>query len=145
MRNAEILTLYRAIGRDWQLYAAQGWVESRWESDRVSPAGAHGIAQFMLATWRWMADEGIITRAMRIDNPADCIAAQVLYMRWLARQWSEIPALRGQLAAYNHGIGNLTALKHRFGREWEKHLPLETYAYIRQVLTLRDWIVAEEE
>jgi len=64
--------------------AAQLHQESTWRTAARSPVGAQGIAQFMPATARWMAD--IFAQELgAFDpwNPVQAIHAAALYDKWL--------------------------------------------------------------
>ena len=77
------------------LLAAQLYAESNFNPFARSPAGAQGIAQFMLGT----------ARAMGLDDPFDAaqaIDAQAHLMRDLLRRFASVPLA---LAAYNAGPG----------------------------------------
>lgn len=114
--------------------ARQGWFESQWKPDAVSPAGAIGIAQFEPATAR---DYGIDPR-----RPDEAITAQARYMAHLMGVWhhhhrtpEDIFALA--LASYNWGIGNLLRSQRRHGwiawAEARPHVPQETQDYVRRI------------
>jgi len=64
--------------------AAQLHQESTWRDSAKSPVGAQGIAQFMPATARWMADT-FFRELGAFDpwNPVQAIHAAALYDRWL--------------------------------------------------------------
>jgi len=77
------------------LLAAQLYKESRFNPFARSPAGAHGIAQFMPGT----------ARAYGLSDPFDAAAAidaQAHHMRDLLRRFAAVPLA---LAAYNAGAG----------------------------------------
>jgi soluble lytic murein transglycosylase-like protein len=134
----DILELYKKLGGpQWESLAAQGWVESRYRTDRISPAGAAGVAQFMPTTWRWAIAKGWVAATAKPTEPEAAIAAQRLYMDWLRDQVATTPAA---LAAYNWGVGHVSAVIVDFGAEWDRHLPRETWAYIREVAAVRDWL-----
>jgi Transglycosylase SLT domain/D-alanyl-D-alanine carboxypeptidase/Putative Flp pilus-assembly TadE/G-like len=91
-------TIARAAQR-WNvgaaLLAAQLYVESGFDPDARSPAGAEGIAQFMPGT----------AAALGLDNPFDpaaAIDAQAHLMRDLLRRFASVALA---LAAYNAGAG----------------------------------------
>jgi len=64
-------------GLDWALLAAQGAVESAFNPNAVSTAGAQGIAQFMPMTWASWGQGG------DPFNPNDAIPAQARYVKYL--------------------------------------------------------------
>jgi transglycosylase-like protein with SLT domain/D-alanyl-D-alanine carboxypeptidase-like protein/putative Flp pilus-assembly TadE/G-like protein len=112
----------RAAGRfnvSASLLAAQLYVESAFDPFAVSPAGAHGIAQFMPGT----------ARAYGLDDPFDpaaAIQAQARLMRDLLRRFGTVPLA---LAAYNAGPGAVAGCG---------CVPpyAETRAYVTRVLAL---------
>lgn len=103
--------LFLPIGTDWRLLKAQCWQESRLIPQAVSPAGAFGVCQFMLAT----ASE-MLAKHDELTNlwiPEQSILAAALYMRQLIRGWSAprppMDRYMLALASYNAGFGNLLA------------------------------------
>ena len=87
----------RRYGVDPELLAAQGFAESGFDPDAVSPAGARGIAQFMPAT----------AQEYGIDpmNPVEAIDGQARYMaKMLERYDGDVSKA---LAAYNAGPGRV--------------------------------------
>jgi soluble lytic murein transglycosylase-like protein len=81
------------------LLAAQIYKESAFNPFARSPAGAQGIAQFMLGT----------AAALDLDDPFDphaAIDAQAHLMRDLLRRFASVPLA---LAAYNAGAGSVAA------------------------------------
>jgi len=103
------------------LLAAQLLVESNFNPNAVSPAGAQGIAQFMPGT----------ARAYGLRNPfnaAAAINAQAHLMSDLLRQFRSIPLA---LAAYNAGPGAVAACM------CVPPYP-ETRAYVARILGLLD-------
>jgi len=114
--------------------ARQGWFESQWKPDVVSPAGAVGIAQFEPPTAR---DYGIDPRV-----PEEAISAQARYMAHLMgvfNHYHRTPAdvFSLALASYNHGIGNMLKNQRRNGwitwAEARPHMPKETQDYVRRI------------
>jgi cell wall-associated NlpC family hydrolase len=115
--------------------AAQDQLESGWNPDAVSPAGALGIAQFMPGTFpAWGRNDdgtGNVTPA----NPRDAIVAQGRYDCYLASQMRKLRAhgtvsgdiLSLALAAYNAGPA---AVENAGGA------PADTTSYYRQIETL---------
>lgn len=102
-------------------FAAQIHQESRWRADAVSPVGAQGMAQFMPATARWIAEiypslascaaaasEPDCAANKRPLNPGWALRALVIYDRYL---WERIEAaspcerMAMTLSAYNGGLG----------------------------------------
>lgn len=113
--------------------AKQGWQESRFKADAVSPVGAIGVAQFLPAT----------AAELEVD-PWDAeasIFAQARYVRWTRARWT--PGLGGRsdhdiralgLATYNFGLGNMRRDQDRNGwvlyRDAAPGLPAETRHYV---------------
>ncbi len=115
-------TIARAAQR-WNvgaaLLSAQLYVESGFNPNATSPAGAQGIAQFMPGT----------AAGFGLGNPFDpeaAIAAQAHLMHDLLRQFASVPLA---LAAYNAGSGAV----HRCG--CVPSIP-ETQAYVAKILGL---------
>lgn len=136
MTRDEIITLYKQQGTGWPLLLAQAYCESRLNPNAVSPAGARGIAQFMPATWAECVQRGWAPDGSTPDDPRAAIPAHAAYMRWLLRRFAG--ARRPALAAYNWGIGRVQEAMR--SKNWEDRVPRETYAYVRQVLVLSEWI-----
>ena len=119
------------------ILAKQGFAESSFNPNAVSPAGAVGIAQIMSP----------LAKQYGIDpfNPKQSIFAQARYVAWQLARWT--PGLGGRtwkdlvtlaLAAYNWGIGNMLKSQRKHGwvtyAEAEPHLPKETRDYPRKIL-----------
>lgn len=99
-------------------------LESGFNPNAISPAGAIGIAQFMPGT---AADLGI--------NPYDPVqslrgAAGLMshYAGWYRGNYAKA------LAAYNAGPGTVNWAVWEGGWNWEAYLPWETQHYIRVIL-----------
>lgn len=96
---------------DWRLYKAQLMAESNLNIHAVSPAGAEGIAQFMPATWKEVAEELRFIAGITPFNPDYAILAGAYYMRKMKNGWTaprpEIDRYCLALASYNAGLGNL--------------------------------------
>jgi Transglycosylase SLT domain/D-alanyl-D-alanine carboxypeptidase len=114
--------ILRAAAR-WEvsaaLLAAQLLVESNFNPFAVSPAGAHGIAQFMPGT----------ASAYGLEQPFDApvaIDAQAHLMSDLLNQFGSVPLA---LAAYNAGPGSVAAC------DCVPDYP-ETQAYVARILGL---------
>lgn len=88
------------LGIPETIIAAQIALESSWNPNAVSGAGAEGIAQFMPATFAAYGKGSPF-------NPADAFAAYTAYMKALLKQ--EGGDVRKALEAYNAGPGNLGA------------------------------------
>lgn len=88
-------------------FAAQVHAESGWRADAVSPTGAQGMAQFMPATARWMAELFPHLSGCDSFNPGWALRALVTYDRHL---WNRVAAtdscnrMAKTLAAYNGGL-----------------------------------------
>lgn len=97
----------RQIGWDWRLIAAQGYVESRFDSTQVSWAGARGMMQIMPSTAK---AHGL--SADRITNNDASVATAVKILKELdgqLRQKVPDPEERKKfiIAAYNSGIAHI--------------------------------------
>ena len=98
----DVLAAAELSGLPPEIVAAQLDVESRWDPQAVSPAGAQGLAQFMPDTWK---------RYGRGDpfDPRAAIRAQGIYLKDLRRMVQELAPASAQeeidlvLAAYNAG------------------------------------------
>lgn len=101
--------LFRRAGErwriDWRLLAAQAWVESRFDPDRRSFAGARGVMQVMPRTARELGVTG------DLHDPAVGIDAGARYLRWLIDSFeTTLPVdarIRFALASYNVGRGHV--------------------------------------
>ncbi|MGH7987645.1 MAG: lytic transglycosylase domain-containing protein [Candidatus Binataceae bacterium] len=120
--HAMLAAIGNLYGIDPNLLAAIARVESDWQINAVSPAGAIGLMQLMPAT------------AKRFDanpyDPIDNVLGAARYIDALKRRYHSSPdALVKTLAAYNAGSG---AVEHYDG------IPpyAETRAYVRRVLWL---------
>lgn len=108
----------RELGWDWRLMAAQGYVESRYDSTQVSWAGARGIMQIMPSTARAY---GISLD--RIANNDVSVATAAKILRELDK--SLAPKVRDRnerlkfvIAAYNSGLAHILdaiALARKYG------------------------------
>lgn len=97
---------------------AQAVQESRFNPIAVSPAGAVGIAQFMLPTSKQVSEElknklALFKNGFNREDPIQSIWAQVYYMNKLFKTWdlgrTEIERLKLAFASYNAGTGNILA------------------------------------
>lgn len=88
--------------------AAQIHQESGWRADAVSPVGARGMAQFMPATGRWIAELYPELAANDPFSPGWAMRALATYDRYL---WDRVDArddchrMAMALSAYNGGLG----------------------------------------
>jgi membrane-bound lytic murein transglycosylase F len=109
----------KEIGWDWRLIAAQGFVESRFDSSVVSWAGARGIMQIMPGTAR---ANGVDPAAL--INPETSIRVAVKILQSLDRTFAPYVSDKTQrqkfiIAAYNSGgahILDAIALAQKYGR-----------------------------
>ncbi|WP_460005899.1 phage tail length tape measure family protein [Methylorubrum rhodinum] len=113
-------------GLDPNLLAAQGYQESRFNPNAVSPAGAQGIAQFMPGTARQYG----LTNPL---DPASAIDAQARLMRDLLAQFGGNETLA--LIGYNAGPRRAQRFQESGGDL--STLPAETRGYLRDILTPR--------
>jgi hypothetical protein len=102
------------------------WLESRFRSDAISPAGAQGIAQFMPVT---AAERGLA-------NPFDPEQAIVGAAEFLADLGLRLGNIGLAVAAYNAGPNRV--------QDWlagTSRLPSETQAYVQAVTgrSVQDW------
>lgn len=89
-------------------FAAQVHQESAWQPAAMSRVGAAGLAQFMPATSRWIAQWSPELASNDPFNPAWALRALVTYDRWLHdRVSASAPCDRmaKALSAYNGGLG----------------------------------------
>jgi parallel beta-helix repeat protein len=97
------------------LLAAQEEVESGFNPNAVSPAGAEGIAQFLPSTWPSWSQPAATTRPDTPFNAPDAILAEGRYMCALAAQMTDLAQSSGTavvslaLAAYNAGSAAVIA------------------------------------
>lgn len=105
---------YRALVQKWgnscealnpALLAAQLYQESGWDPDIVSPADAHGIAQFIPSTWATHGIDGNGDGRRDVNDPADAIPSAASYDCKLAQYVKSASGDRtkNMLAAYNAG------------------------------------------
>ena len=113
---------------DWLLLKAQIKRESNFNPDIPSPAGAVGLAQFMIGTW------GQYGKGNR-NNPEESIKAQCKYMSYLLKLFKGDISLG--LAAYNCGEGKVGKLRKIYGNAFNdivNKLPEETQKYVPAIL-----------
>lgn len=103
---------------------AQAVQESRFNPNAVSPAGAVGLAQFMLPTANQMAKElklklALFKNGFDRENPVQSIWAQVYYMNKLFSVWnkgrSSDKRIELAFACYNAGTRNILKAQRRSG------------------------------
>ncbi|MGI8759192.1 MAG: LysM peptidoglycan-binding domain-containing protein [Acidimicrobiales bacterium] len=107
------------------LLMAMTWLESGWQNDVVSSAGAVGIGQLMPDTVTWMRDI-IIGEPLDPNDPDDNIRMSARYLRWLLDRTGGDPATA--LAGYYQGLGAVRA----------SGVFPSTRVYVADVLAFRD-------
>jgi hypothetical protein len=90
-------------GLDAELINAVIWVESRFDPEAKSPAGARGLMQLMPATAAYLAKQ-MGERSPRAYDPEFNVRAGALY---LAEMMSKFGEERYAVAAYHAGPGNV--------------------------------------
>jgi soluble lytic murein transglycosylase-like protein len=113
-----------AAGISPTLFVRQINVESGFNPQALSPAGAEGIAQFLPGT----------AAALGIDawNPVAALRAAAGLMASYVHRYGGNDAQA--LAAYNAGSGSLQGALNRCGVQWLSCLPPETQRYIHLIL-----------
>jgi LysM repeat protein len=84
------------------LLMAMTWLESGWQNDVVSSAGAIGIGQLMPDTVTWLEDI-VIREPLDPHDPDDNIRMSARYLRWLLDRTGGDAATA--LAGYYQGLG----------------------------------------
>lgn len=117
----------KEIGWDWRLLASLAYIESNFNPDVVSWAGARGLMQLMPATAHAMG----IPKGKEQD-PEESIKGGVKYIAQLQKLFRNVSDKDEQakfvLAAYNAGAGHITdamALAEKYGKNpylWEHHV-----------------------
>lgn len=107
------------------LLMAMTWLESGWQADVVSSAGAMGIGQMMPDTVTWMEDV-LIGEPLDPFDPNDSIRMSARYLRWLLDRTGGDEATA--LAGYYQGLGAVQT----------SGIFPSTRAYIADVLAFRD-------
>ncbi len=107
------------------LLHAVAHIESRHQSQAISPAGARGLMQIMPATGRSM---GVAEADRALLTPEANLEASARYLKRLQARFGN--DLRLVLAAYNAGEGAVE----RHGRRVPPYA--ETQAYVRQVMAV---------
>ncbi len=107
------------------LLMAMTWLESGWQADVVSSAGAMGIGQIMPDTLTWMEDV-LIGVPLDPFDPNDSIRMSARYLRWLLDRTGGDQATA--LAGYYQGLGAVQT----------SGIFPSTRAYVDDVLAFRD-------
>ncbi|MDF7669867.1 transglycosylase SLT domain-containing protein [Orbaceae bacterium ESL0721] len=118
-RNAKAIM---GINAPVSLFAAQIHQESRWKTDAKSPVGAQGLAQFMPATAKWIADTyPKMLGSNQPYNPSWALRALVQYDDWLYQRINNTATTCDRwaftLSAYNGGLGWVNRDRNRTARE----------------------------
>lgn len=133
---------------------AQAVQESRFDAKAVSPAGAVGIAQFMLPTAKQVGEElktklALFKNGFDRENSIQSIWAQVYYMNKLFKVWdlgrADSERLKLAFASYNAGIRNILKAQKRSGNKkfWNEikiFLPLVTKENSKETIGYVDYI-----
>ncbi len=92
-------------------------LESNFDPDAVSPAGARGLMQIMPATAQYITGD-LFFEPDRLHEPASNLNIGQRYISYLARQDGIDNDLMRMLASYNAGPGQFRALGCRYPRSW---------------------------
>ena len=92
-------------------------VESSYQVDALSSAGAVGVWQFTRGAARKFM---LMTPAL--DERRDPIAAAHGAARYLQSAYAELQSWPMAITSYNHGVGGMRAAKERFGTDFERIL-----------------------
>ncbi len=115
-----------AEGLDPGLVKALAYVESGWQQDALSPAGAVGVMQLQPSTAFWL-ERDVFAHDLNIETSAyDNIKAGVRYLRILLDLTGDVDQA---LAAYYQGYATLS-----LGLLYE-----DTIRYVADVNAIRDW------
>ncbi|MDE6403727.1 MAG: transglycosylase SLT domain-containing protein, partial [Muribaculaceae bacterium] len=100
-------TYAATIDYDWRLLASQGYVESQFDSTRVSWAGARGVMQIMPSTARAYGSS-----AAKLTSVDNSVRTASLILKDLNKSLSklvpdEIERTKFVLAAYNAGLAHI--------------------------------------
>jgi soluble lytic murein transglycosylase-like protein len=132
----ELVPLFRSAAAHYGILsaaqlAAQARVESKFNPQAESRAGARGLMQFLPSTWEEFGVDGNKDGVVDPLEPADAILSAARYEHHLADLLRGVPGDRATLviAAYNAGPGAVRAARGvpTFG---------ETQAYVQKV---RNW------
>ncbi|HET8995139.1 MAG TPA: lytic transglycosylase domain-containing protein [Acetobacteraceae bacterium] len=114
-------------------------MESNFNANAVSAAGARGLMQIMPVTARYVAGNPSLSSA-ELHNPGLNLALGQRYLRWLAQQSVVDDNLLYLLASYNAGAGNLAGWLRGMHDQGDPLLFLEaipvpeTRAFVTEVL-----------
>ncbi len=117
-----------ASGRDWEMLAAIGYVESRFRNDVSSWAGAKGIMQIMPGTARALGYGGRDMRDPDVNIGAGAALVAKLDKSLQKKIADPDERIKFVLAAYNSGLGHVLdgiALAAKYGYDptrWEGHV-----------------------
>jgi soluble lytic murein transglycosylase-like protein len=114
----------------WMILKAQVKAESGFDPNKVSAAGARGLAQMMPAVWQEWSSKLRMEKASPAD-PKRALECQAAYMAWLVDQTG---SGEKALAAYKLGIGRLKESVETHGEKWREHLPDDIQEYITRVI-----------
>jgi soluble lytic murein transglycosylase len=114
----------------WMILKAQVKAESGFDPNKVSAAGAQGLAQLTRAAWEEWSKKLKMENASPFD-PSRALECQAAYMAWLIDQTG---SGEKALAAYKLGIGKLKEYVQEHGENWREHLPEETQNYVKRVI-----------
>jgi soluble lytic murein transglycosylase-like protein len=113
----------QASGISADLFEKQINMESGFNPDAVSPAGAIGIAQIMPSTAAgWNVD------------PRDPVASLASAASAMAQYQTRYQSYAKALAAYNAGTATLDTAIAQYGANWRMGVPAETQNYIRVIM-----------
>jgi Transglycosylase SLT domain/CHAP domain len=116
----------KAEGLDPTLFIRQIRVESDFNPNAVSTAGAIGIAQFLPSTAANLSPP---------VDPTDAVASLAAMAHYMA---TKINTYGGDyakaLSAYNAGDGTVQNAVSTYGTHWLEHMPSETINYVNRIL-----------
>jgi hypothetical protein len=116
----------RRAGIDPILFVRQIQLESDFDPNAVSAAGAIGIAQFLPST------AASLTPPLDPTDPVASLAVAAEVMANNVRTYSGDYAKA--LAAYNAGDGAVQQAIATFGTSWLEHLPTQTILYVHRIM-----------
>ena len=141
----------KTTGWDWRLIAAQCYVESAFDPNAVSWAGAQGLMQIMPKTAQSL-------HLTDVFNPVENIRAAARYIKLLSSSLSSIPSAQERtlfvLASYNGGLGHIEdarALAQKYGKNknrWSDVAPyvklLSNPQYYRDPVVKHGYMIGSE-